>query len=287
MINVLVLNYNDADSVMKLVNCIETYKCIDHIVIVDNCSQDDSFQRLKSIVDNKVDLVSSGHNGGYGAGNNFGIRYIADHYQSNYILLCNPDVIIKEDVIIKLAGFLQTHDDYVMAAPFMLDAEKQKQYNTAFRIPEKWEYIFSLDVFISKLTKSFHYKGIDSIRSEYKDVEAVSGSLFLLDTNKMLTYGMYDENIFLYCEEIVLAIKLKKAQLKTALLLTETFIHNHSVSIDKSFHSQYAKHTLLMKSKLYVIKNYYNSNRIENLLAYLLSRISLLEVMVISKIRGK
>ncbi len=40
----------------------------------------------------------------------------------------------------------------------------------------------------------------------YKDVDGVSGSMFMMNAKEMLKHGMYDENIFLYCEEISLAI---------------------------------------------------------------------------------
>lgn len=112
----------------------------------------------------------------------------------------------------------------------------------------------------------------------YKDVDGVSGSMFMMNAKEMLKHGMYDENIFLYCEEISLAIKLKKAGKKTALLPRQYFIHNHSVSISKSYGTEIKRHRLLVNSKLYVIKQWYNASIVTYVLALIMSRISLVEI---------
>ena len=57
------------------------------------------------------------------------------------------------------------------------------------------------------------------------DVEAVAGSLFMLDAKKMIGNTLFDENVFLYCEERILGMKCKNANLKIALLPQCSFIH--------------------------------------------------------------
>lgn len=287
MVDLLILNYNDADSVLTLYNEVKNIKVVRYIVIVDNNSTDNSIKAFNSIIDKKNIVISSKKNGGYGSGNNIGIRYLAKEKKSKYILLCNPDVLISEMTIIELERFLENNPNYALAAPFMIDYEKQKQYNTAFKIPTLYEYILSLELCISKFFKPFYYKKILDVKSDCKDVGAVSGALFMFNVDKMVKYGMYDENIFLYCEEVVIGIKMKHAGLKIALLPHLYFIHNHSVSINKSFYSEYAKHKILIRSKLYVIKKYYHANLIEYFFAWFLSRVSLFEVFLLSILRGK
>ena len=188
-------------------------------MVVDNCSKDNSVKNIKKYKNHKIDIIVSDKNGGYGYGNNLGINYLVEHYSSKYILLSNPDIIVDEETINKMENFLQKNTDFVIVAPFMLDSNGKKQFNTAFRIPGKMEYILSLDMLISKLKKSFYYKNIEQEKGEYKQVGSVSGSMFLMNAEKMTKYGMYDENIFLYCEEIVLGLKMKKNNQKIALLL--------------------------------------------------------------------
>lgn len=286
MVDVLTLNYNDADTTIDFVHSVENYGTIGHILIVDNCSTDDSYQRLKEMENQKIRVIRTDHNGGYGAGNNFGIRYLAQHNWSNYVLQCNPDVIITEKAIYNLARFLHSHPDYAIAAPFMLNKFGKKEMESAFPIPTKWQYILSLDIIYNKIFHPGIYEELDLCLHDFIPVGAVAGSLLMLNLSNMIRGGMYDEHIFLYCEEISLAIKLKKSGLKSAILPKETFIHNHSVSITKTYKSALARRRLLNKSKLYVIKHYYRSGPFSNLIAWFLAHLSLLEIRIISLIKN-
>jgi GT2 family glycosyltransferase len=281
MIDILVLNYNDSATTAAFVNTVKDFSNVEHVLIVDNKSTDRSVQKLNALLSSKVILLESDHNGGYGAGNNLGIRYLNSCYKSQFVLLANPDVFVDEKTILRLEDFLRHNSDYTIAAPFMMDSYGKKMKNTAFRIPSKWEYIASLDILFSKYIKSFVYPNILNENSEIKRVDALTGSLFMMNVADMLEYGMYDENVFLYCEELILGKKLAKAGKKAALLVNETFVHHHSVSVDKAFGKSLTKHKLYLKSKLYVLKNYYNANFFERLMAFVLTKISLIEVALI------
>lgn len=285
MIDILVLNYNDAVTTTGFVKSVKDYSCVRKILVVDNHSKDNSLECLKVLANDKVVVVDSGENKGYGAGNNFGIRYLHEHYQSEYILLSNPDVIVEENVLLELEKFLRDNNDYAIAAPFMLNANGAKQYNTAFRIPSKWEYILSIDLLLTKIKGSFYYKNIEIDKEKVKDVGSVTGSMFMMRAKDMLEYGMYDENIFLYCEELILGIKMQNAKRKIALLTECSFIHNHSVSISKTYKSLVSKKKLFMKSKLYAIKHYYHSNLLERFVAFILSKCAIAEVFLVSLLR--
>lgn len=285
MIDILVLNYNDAATTTNFVKSIRNYSCVRTILVVDNHSKDDSLNCLKSLEDEKVVVIDSGENKGYGTGNNIGIRYLFEHYQAEYVLLSNPDVIVKENVLIELEKFLKKNNDYAIVAPFMLNAKRLREKNTAFRIPSKWEYILSISLLLTKCNNLFYYKNLEKETKRVIDVGSVTGSMFMMRTKDMLKYGMFDENIFLYCEEIVLGIKIQKAHKKIALMTEHTFVHNHSVSISKTYKSVVAKQRLLIKSKLYVLKRYFNINLFEYFIALFLSKMSIVEIFILGFLR--
>ena len=282
MIDVLTLNYNDAETTIHFVNSVKDYESVSHILVVDNNSTDDSLSKLSLIENDKIRILVSEKNGGYGAGNNLGIRFLKENFNSKYILLSNPDVMVDESVLIDLEKFFQNHSDYTIAAPFMLNAKMERQYNTAFKIPKKIEYILSFEVFFSKFLKPFYYPDILEKLPEIKNVGAVSGSLFMMNVDRMMKYGMFDERFFLYCEELVLGKKLKDSNQKIALLPKLTFIHNHSASINKTYKTNLAKQRMLMNSKIFFFKEYLNANVVEIIIAKCLSKLSLLEVLLIS-----
>lgn len=287
MVDLLILNYVDYETTQELVNRIKSYKSIAHICIVDNASPNESFEQLQNNCCDKIDVIQTPKNGGYGYGNNYGIKYLYEKYKSKYILLCNPDISITDVVIGHLENFLKNNNSYAIVAPVMLDRNGIRQKNTAFKIGSVFEYIMSFGMLYSKVFKPGEYQLSTKINCEVIDVEAVAGSLFLLDTTKMIDNIMYDENVFLYCEERILGMKCKEANLKIALLPQYTFIHNHSVSISKTVDSEVKKRRLMNKSAMYVIKNYYKANLFEILLGKIMMSISIGEMKVLEKIKGK
>lgn len=278
--DVVVLNYNDATTTIRFVKSIQNYSCIRNILVVDNCSTDDSFEKISKIAADKIFIVRTDRNGGYGYGNNFGIRYLYNNFKSEFILLSNPDVIVQENTLTTLEEFLSRNRDYAIAAPFMLNAKGGKTDNTAFRLPTKMEYILHINWLMKHFFVDFNYKNLKNDLIPLKNVDAVAGSLFLMNAEYMIEYGMFDENVFLFCEEVVLGMKLKACSKKVALLTDVSFIHNHSVSINKTFSSAIVRQKIYMKSKLYVIKKYYGANLLEMFVALCLAELSLLDVVV-------
>lgn len=283
----LVLNYNDAPTTAQFVKSIRDFSCIGKILVVDNCSTDSSFDELVALADEKIVVVKTDRNGGYGYGNNYGIRYLHSNYKSEFILLSNPDVIVDEKALSALELFLRNERDYAVVTPSMLDSNKNRCLNAAFKIPSKVEFIFSTNWLYERIFRPLFYKDIKNPSSQKKDVDAVAGSLFLMNADYILKSGMFDENIFLYWEEIVLGMRIRSIRKKAALLTNEFFIHNHSVSISKTYKSAVSKQRLFIKSKLYVLKHYYRANFIEYIFSYFLAKISLLDVLVVPEMVKK
>jgi GT2 family glycosyltransferase len=281
--DVLVLNYNDAPTTTQFVKSIRKYSCIGTILVVDNCSTDSSFGDLLELSDEKTVVVKTERNGGYGYGNNYGIRYLYDNYKSKFILLSNPDVVVDEDTLRELEKFLQNNREYAVAAPFMLDSNGNRCLNAAFKIPSKKDFILSTNWLYEHICKPLFYKDVKMWNQSKNDVDAVAGSLFLMNADYIVKSGMFDEKIFLYWEEIVLGMRIKAINKKVALLTNISYVHNHSVSISKTYKSAISKKRLFIKSKLYVLRHYYLTNYFERLWALCIAKISLIDIIVVPK----
>ncbi|MFR5732278.1 MAG: glycosyltransferase family 2 protein [Clostridium sp.] len=81
-------------------------------------------------------------------------------------------------------------------------------------------------------------------------VGAVHGSMLMVDTEKFLEAGGYDEGIFLYEEEQVLGRRMQNAGYRSVLLLNQHYDHEHSTSISKSFSDAMKRQRLREKSTL-------------------------------------
>ena len=89
----LIKESNKSKSISKEIQFMNS---IDKIVVVDNCSTDNSYVQLKEFENEKIHVVQSEKNGGYGYGNNIGIDYLKNLV--DYIIVANPDVVFKESV---------------------------------------------------------------------------------------------------------------------------------------------------------------------------------------------
>ena len=97
----VIINFNDAETTAALVKRIQSYDCIRSVLVVDNCSTDDSLEKLNELEDrNKIVVLKTEYNGGYGYGNNFGVRYAYEVLGERNVLIVNPDVTFSESCLI-------------------------------------------------------------------------------------------------------------------------------------------------------------------------------------------
>ena len=254
----VILNYNDASTTLKLLKKIQHYKVLDFIVIVDNCSTDDSFEKIQQHVSNNIYLLKSPNNGGYGAGNNIGIRYAYNILKSDYVLIANPDVAFEEDCVEKLINVFQENPKVAVAS-----AKQSNSPDCAWKNCNSMQYILATSLFFEvwlriRCYSSKYFKGKSQV-----PVFAVPGSLLLVDATKMIQFGMYDEEFFLYYEEPVLAQKFANAGLETILRLDCSYIHNHHVSISKTYRRWSQQHKLLLKSVELFLRKYKKANALQ------------------------
>ncbi len=288
-ISCIILNYNDPETTISLVNSIVNYKILDSIVIVDNCSTDDSVSRLQAVAGGKVHLISTERNGGYGYGNNQGIRYAYGTLHASHVLIANPDVKVTE-------GCIQAMKDSFLKISRLGVAAAVTRDGTGEVALSSWRInglmgdlldtgLITRRIFARWLNDRPELKA-DFEKERYVYVDAVLGSLFMADINALMECGLYDEDVFLYYEEKILGFQLKKKGYGTVLLLNQTYVHLHSVSINKNVKSILKKQAILHESKLHYYKNYLGINRFQECLVKAFLAFLMAEIWFLTKIVG-
>ncbi|MDR2021717.1 MAG: glycosyltransferase [Hungatella sp.] len=288
-ISCIILNYNDAETTISLVNSLVNYEILDSIVIVDNCSTDDSASRLQAIGAGKVHFISAEKNGGYGYGNNQGIRYAYGTLHATHVLIANPDVKVTEECIQAMKdSFLKISRLGVAAAVTM--AGTGKVALSSWRLNGLLGDLLDTGlitrrIFAPWLNDRPELKP-DSKKERYVYVDAVLGSLFMADIHALMECGLYDEDVFLYYEEKILGFQMKKKGYGTVLLLNKSYVHLHSVSINKNVKSILKKQALLHKSKLHYYKKYLGINRFQECLVKAFLAFLMAEIWFLTEILG-
>ena len=274
----LILNYNDSDTVIKLLKTTEAYSVFKYVLIVDNASTDDSYRVLKAYENDKIKLIRSDINGGYGAGNNMGIKYAKNTLGCEYVLLSNPDVYFDESLVKDFTEVLKNEPAAALVSAVQLDINGVPIEDKAWKIPSSLEYAV-MNTKLSNFNDGWHYKDKE-LTEPLCEVECLPGALLFFDADKFIEAGGYDENMFLFCEETVIAVRLKQKGYKTYLLADKTYKHEHSVSINKSINSEIKKLKMIFDNRRYVMKKYLNSPLYLRILAKFIQSMKILKMEI-------
>lgn len=280
----IVLNYNDAENAIKFSHLIESFSIIDHIIIVDNNSTDDSWSKLTKIHGEKITCYKSPKNGGYGYGNNYGVKIAKERFNCSIGFICNSDIVVPEKCFNKIANVLLDNNKSIICSAIQENGYTGKTIKaTSWDVPSTFDYIRNSLMLLRHIIPEKR----NNYRLPIQEVDCVPGAFLGLNINCFLKCGGYDEKVFLFCEESIIGYKAKKFGYKTFLVTNQKYYHYHSTSINKSYPKEISKYKMMIKSRKYYITNYLNVRGIKLRIVDLLLRVGVLEQRLLSVIRLK
>ena len=232
----VVLNYRTADLTLRAVEA--ALRAMDGvagaITVVDNDSRDGSFERLSEAVRtrgwDRVRVLSSGRNGGYGAGNNFGIRQgLPDGSRPDYIYILNSDAFPEPAAIRVLLDHLERHPEAGFAGS-RIHGDDGAYHQTAFRFPGVFSEFESAACTgpISRLLKN-HIVALPEPKTT-QAVDWLAGASLLVRQRMLDEIGGFDERYFLYFEETDLSLRARRAGWQAFYVPGSRVMHIGSVS---------------------------------------------------------
>ena len=261
-IGIVILNYNDYKTVLKYHELIKKYRVIDHIIIVDNLSTDNSFEHLKQLANNSnVDVIQSDANKGYSYGNNFGAFYLIKKYKADILFISNPDVEYTEDFLQRIVDDMDKYHAQAATGYMVLpDSQKLEMYK---EINSYWQELLDCTFILKRIVPFNRHRIL--IGHGVSKVEWLPGSLFAIDGNTYRKIGGLDDHVFLYYEEQILGKKFMNAGLTMIVDTNISYKHNVSVSINKSMNllSQLKQS---YRSKYYYFTHYEHIGMIKRIL---------------------
>lgn len=256
----VILVYRNFEDLKECIESIQT-KVENYKIIIVNAYYDlESENQVKKIAENyNCDFLSE-PNKGYSYGNNVGIKYASLNYNFRYIIVCNPDVVIKKfpnevykgDIIapeiIAASGNSQN--------PMYIKYNKLTDWLVYRSFKDNCKLLLLIGLGINKLIRKLFCFIYRSKGSYF--VYAAHGSCVLL-SNKAVqllsTIGgsVYDDNIFLFAEEMVLASKAKMLGLNTVYNKKISIFHKEDGSMNLSNISIQGE---LAKGNIYYYEHY-------------------------------
>ena len=200
-LSIIIVTYNSEKDIYDCINSIRQWTDIPmeelELIVVDNNSRetDTMFATLKQLYGNDIVLIRNTRNGGYGQGNNLGIRKAT----ASVILIMNPDVRMMEPIFkTALDAFDQSKDLSMYGMKQMLSASEPStnSFCCAYTVNGY------LQTFMSSLGNRY-----DRYIPRYMHF---SGSCFFIRKEMFEQAGLFDETIFMYGEEEDIHYRMRK-----------------------------------------------------------------------------
>ena len=232
---IIILNYEAYHETEKCVKSIfDKGLDVEGIVIVDNASSNESFSYLKrKYKSNKsVNIVKSNKNVGFAKGNNIGIYVAKKNWKVDFILLLNSDTaILEEDYLEKLINGYQTGIGVIQSSVLRLNGRYWQKgygiYDICGLLLERLRmYCAYYDIYFPHIIKC---------EAKSKLGPWVSGCDILLTPDFFRIFSGLYPLTFLYGEECILAIMIKRAGLEWKIIEEAHILHAESRSTPSDF----------------------------------------------------
>ena len=236
----VILNWRTPDMTLRAVEAaLIALQGIDGaLVVVDNDSGDGSFETLSAAVAAKgwdrgpqqVRVLQSGRNGGFGAGNNFGIRAgLPDGGRADYVYILNSDAFPAPGAIHALLTHLETHPKTGFAGSYIHGPDGEA-HRTAFRFPSILGE-FEQNIRFGPVSKLLaRWIVAQPLPAATTRVDWLAGASLMMRQSVLDQIGLFDETFFLYYEETDLCRRAAQAGWPTDYVLESRVAHIGSVS---------------------------------------------------------
>jgi len=188
MYSIIIINYKTPQLTSECIRGL--FKVVPsntEIIVVDNASGDDSLDILKSNFRNTIKLIPSEINLGFAGGNNLGTKSAT----GEYLIFLNSDTIIESDFIATCIKILEENKNVGIISPRLKLPGGDYQKAAFGYFPTVWKLM-------TQQTKNEPSLNISS----FTEVGWVSGCALIISRNLFDKIGGWDDNFFLYLEDV-------------------------------------------------------------------------------------
>lgn len=202
------------------------------IVVVDNDSGDGSFETMSVALKDRprFRVVQAGRNGGFGAGNNVGIRLgLPGGARPDYVYILNSDAFPAPDAIRLLLNYLEGHPKVGIVGSYIHGSDGEP-HTTCFRFPSVASELEGA-ARTGPISRLLRHKAVAiGVPEATGPVDWLAGASMMLREEVIRTVGIFDETFFLYFEETDLCRRAAEAGWPTHFVKESRVEHIGSVS---------------------------------------------------------
>ena len=224
------------------------------VFMVDNNSFDDSIAYLQPKFP-FVQFISNKENVGFAKANNQALQIA----RGEYVLFLNPDTIVGEDCFVKCISFMEQNAQAGALGVHMIDGSGRFLKESKRGFPTAWVSFCKMSGLINVFPKSKLFSGYYlGHLNENKNhaIEAIAGAFTLVKKHVLEKTGGFDEQFFMYAEDIDLSYRIRQAGFTNYYLADTSIIHFKGESTKKDI--GYVK--LFYKAMRQFVQKHYRGN---------------------------
>lgn len=206
MVSGSIVTFNNISTIVKTLETIfnETKDIDFKLYIVDNGSTDGTPEYIEKNFP-QVTVIRSGKNVGFGAGHNVVINSV----ESRYHAIINPDIVLNENAIKKMADYMEENPDIGLLSPRICFPDGRDQI-LGKRNP-RLKYLVASRLRGDEPSKLLReYAMLDSDLSKPIQIENATGCFMFLRTEILKNIGGFDDGYFMYFEDADLARRVNE-----------------------------------------------------------------------------
>lgn len=244
-LSIIIVSYNTKKLLKECINSIssKTKGIKFEILVVDNASKDGSVELIRKLSKNKhIVLIQNKKNIGFGPANNKGMKKA----KGRYFLLLNSDTLIKDNLLSEMVSWMDKNKKSGIVTCALKNPDESLQgtggyFPTLFRV-FSWMFFLEDIPILDRVIKPFHpmhpespfYKG-ESFFKKKSERDWITGAFFLARSELTDKVGFFDEDYFMYVEEVDYCYRAKRQGWKVWYLPKWSITHYGGASAGGEF----------------------------------------------------
>lgn len=220
LVYIVILNWNCH---RETAECVKACQQLDYsnrrILILDNNSSDHSSAYLSQHFPD-IEIIQTGNNLGFAAGNNIGIRRALSSH-AEYVLILNPDTVVSRRSLTILVDALANNPSIGICGPRVFHGKAPATFAfDGLTIDSRSGYQWY-----------FNMVDVQWRSSTLVDTDCVSGCSMLIRCDLLRTVGLFREDFFLYYEDVELCFRARDHGWQTMICTDANVQHDRDVHV--------------------------------------------------------
>ncbi len=254
-LSIIIVSYNTKEitknCLKSILNSLKKAKIDYELILIDNGSTDDTIKEIKNYSP-RLKIFENTENVGFTKANNQAVKIA----KGQYLLFLNSDIVVLNNAIEELFNFYKENENQMhFIGGKLLNKDKTPQ-------PSCGPFYSLLVIFGALFLRGDHWGLTRYSPNKIKEIDWISGACILTKKEYFKKVGGFDENIFMYMDEVDFFYRAKKTGYKVFFYPQAKFIHLGSASsgeksypilqVYRGFSYLYEKHC--SKLELFLLK---------------------------------